>query len=66
MYIFIGIILAIIGLVMIIFPRTFYQFTQSWKNDTSSEPSHIYVIGTKFGGIMVTIVGVLSIIAQFL
>jgi hypothetical protein len=66
MYVFGGIILVIIGLVMIRFPEAFYRLTQSWKNSTTSDPSHKYILATKFGGIMFFIIGILSIIVQFI
>lgn len=49
MYIFLGIILVIVGLVMLISPKTFYQITENWKNNSEIEPSKLYIISTRFG-----------------
>ncbi len=66
MYIFLGIIFVIIGLIMLISPKTFYQITENWKdNNKSNEPSKSYIISTKFGGCAFLIVGLASIIICF-
>ena len=66
MYILIGIVFIIIGLLMIFFPSIFYTLTQSWKSSVESEPSTLYITGTRLGGICFSIVGILAIIAQWL
>lgn len=58
MYILLGIITIIIGVMMIAKPRMIYEFTERWKNSSHSEPSESYVRYTKFNGIWIVIVGV--------
>ncbi len=62
MYIFLGIILVIVGVVMLISPKTFYQITENWKNNSEIEPSKLYIISTRFGGCAFLIVGLAGII----
>lgn len=66
MYILIGITFVGIGLLMLISPSTFYSITQSWKNDSKSEPSNLFIVSTRFGGAMFSFVGIASILLQFL
>lgn len=61
-----GIILLIIGIVMLVLPDVFYQITESWKNDSSAEPSDFYKLHTRIGGILVSLVGVAGIIAHII
>ena len=42
MYILIGIIFIIIGIVMLISPKTIFQITESWKSISDNEPSALY------------------------
>lgn len=61
MYIFISIIFVGIGIIMLINPEIIFRISESWKNDTYSEPSKIYIISTKFGGCMFLIIGLLGL-----
>ncbi len=39
MYVFLSVILAAIGVIMIFNPKLFFDFTESWKSCTGSDPS---------------------------
>ena len=54
--------ILLMGLVMLVKPDLFYYITEAWKSDYSDEPSYLYRVSTKFGGIMFTIAGVLGVI----
>ena len=56
MYILIGIIFIIIGIVMLISPKTIFQITESWKSISDDEPSALYNVSTRVGGIAFLIV----------
>lgn len=58
MYLILGIILAIIGIIMLANPKLFYDITQGWKNNSSTEPSELFIFSTRFGGIMFLLVGI--------
>lgn len=62
MYIFLGIVMAILGLVMLIKPQLVYMFTESWKSNTPGEPSDLYLLNTRIGGGFLTVVGVIGVI----
>ena len=50
MYIALGIVVAIIGLVMLLKPQAVYTLTESWKSNTPGEPSDFYLLSTRIGG----------------
>lgn len=64
MYILIGIIFIIIGIVMLISPKTIFQITESWKNISDNEPSALYNVSTRVGEVAFLIVGIASIIVS--
>ena len=51
---------------MIILPQIFYSLTEKWKTSSDSDPSPVYLFSTRFGGIMFILVGIGSIVAQFI
>ena len=52
MMIIVGSIFVLIaGVVMLCFPNTVYDITEGWKSYASSEPSDLYLIHTRIGGI---------------
>ena len=59
MYIILGLVLIAIGLFMVTKPESFYEITQSWKNDGYAEPSRQFIISTRFGGVMFILVGLI-------
>jgi len=65
MYIVLGIIFVVLGLLMLIRPEVIYGAVESWKSDTAGEPSKLYRFSTRFGGAMVLAVGILCFIAAF-
>lgn len=65
MYLLIGVILFILGIIMIISPKLFFTISESWKNDSGTEPSGLFIISTRFGGVLFTIVGIAGVIIQF-
>lgn len=62
MYKILGILFIIIGIVMEVKPDLFYQITESWKDTTNSEPSPLYIISTRVGGVAFIIVGLLCVL----
>lgn len=58
MNIFLGIVIAIVGLVMLINPQGVYKAAESWKSNTPGEPSDFYLLGTRIGGGFLTVVGI--------
>ena len=60
-----SIFLLIVGVMMLCFPEVVYSITESWKSDASSEPSGLYKIHIRIGGIACSLVGIAGIIANF-
>lgn len=58
MYIILTIIIAIVGIFMILKPEIIYDITESWKNNRSGEPSDLYLLSTKIGGVLCLLLGV--------
>lgn len=52
-----GLILVILGIVMLFRPQLFYELTESWKHSGSSEPSGMWILSTRFGGVMFLLAG---------
>lgn len=60
-----SIFLLIVGVMMLCFTEVVYSITESWKSDASSEPSGLYKIHIRIGGIACSLVGIAGIIANF-
>lgn len=65
MYFFIGLFLTGMGLFMALSPKGFYDFSESWKSSSGSEPSRLYEISTRIGGVLCLIAGIGSVVLQF-
>ena len=61
-----GRFLLVIGLVMLCCPKVIYELTESWKNNSFSEPSNLYNINIRIGGGVCSIVGLAGIVTFFL
>lgn len=57
-----SIILIIVGILLLKFPDAAYELTQSWKNASSTEPSNLWLISTRIGGIVCVAIGVVCLI----
>ena len=62
----VGSIFLLIGVLMLCFPDVVYSITESWKSNASSEPSELYKIHIRIGGIAYSLVGIAGIIANFI
>lgn len=59
---FFGLIFILLGLVHIKKPEIIHEFTESWKNNGTIEPSEAYSTIVKIKGIVLVIIGILSFI----
>ena len=66
MYILLSILLILGGLLMLFFPDLVYDLSESWKSNRSAEPSRLYLISTRFGGVMFLLVGIGGMIVPFM
>lgn len=60
-----SIFLLVAGLLMLFFPAVMYSITESWKSNASSEPSGLYKIHIRIGGVACSLVGIAGLIACF-
>ncbi len=60
-----SIFLLIVGVLMLCFPDVVYSITESWKSNASNEPSELYKVHTRIGGIACSLVGIAGLIANF-
>ena len=60
-----SIFLIIIGILMLGFPDMVYGITESWKSNSSSEPSRMYKLSIRIGGLACSLVGIAGLITNF-
>jgi hypothetical protein len=65
-YIIGGIFLILVGLALFLDPEFIWELTESWKCGCMAEPSDLYIIQTKVGGVVFILVGIVGIAAPFL
>ena len=66
MYILCGLLFLIIGFIMVRFPEFIYEITESWKSYSMGDPSDLYKISTRVGGIAFILVGVACFVVTFI
>jgi hypothetical protein len=53
----IAVLLTLFGLLMLVRPAVIWTITESWKSNDATEPSDMYILSTRFGGVMCTLAG---------
>lgn len=66
MYFLFGVLMLLAGVVMLWKPEIIFLIAESWKHYGETEPSDLFCISTRIGGGIMTLVGVLGIVAQFI
>ena len=61
-----SIFLLIVGIMMLCFPKVIYELTESWKSNSFNEPSKLYDIHIRIGGIACFIVGLAGVVVVFM
>jgi hypothetical protein len=56
----------IFGLLMLIRPTLIWTITESWKSNDATEPSNMYILSSRLGGVICTLIGIGWIIAYSL
>lgn len=51
---------------MLIKPKVVWNIMEKWKSYSAEELSNFYIKSTRFGGIMVTLAGIASLIVFFI
>ncbi len=57
-----GIFLIIIGCIMLIKPNVMWKITESWKTKTNAEPTDLYIIIIRIGGLILAVGGIITIL----
>ncbi len=60
-----SIFVLIMGTVMLLFPEFIYDVTESWKSYSAGEPSKLYIISTRIGGVCCLLAGIVGIVSLF-
>ncbi len=63
---FLFIFLSLVGLLLFVFPKRVWEFTEMWKSSYATEPSDLYIITTRVGGAICTLIGLAGIITLIL
>jgi hypothetical protein len=61
-----GTFFIILGAMFIFNPSLIWLITESWKSEDGAEPSRLYIWNTRYGGMILMIVGIGSVIVGFL
>lgn len=61
MYLVFSVVLVILGAVMTVRPKFFFDITEGWKSG-GGEPSDLYFFSTRFGGIACLLIGLGGIV----
>lgn len=62
--IILSILLILFGLLMIVRPGAIWTITENWKSNDATEPSNLYILSTRLGGVMFTLAGVGGIVVN--
>lgn len=60
-----GVFLLALGVFLFRKPEMFWRLTEQWKSYRADEPSDLYRVSTKFGGICFMIAGVFIALLPF-
>ena len=66
MYLVAALFFWFIGVTMLFKPEFVFKIRESRKYNSPTEPSERYIRGTRIGGVIYLLVGVLSFAAQFM
>ena len=58
MHLITGLIFITAGIFLLVSPDAFYRITEAWKTSAPPEPSPFYRFSTRFGGVVLIIIGI--------
>lgn len=58
-YILATIFMTFLGIGIFLKPTLMWNLTERWKSYRADEPSNLYLISTKFGGILIASIGLI-------
>ena len=60
------IVVFIIGLLLLVFPKHIWEITESWKSYDATEPSDLYIISTRIGSGLCILIAIAGIIVSII
>lgn len=61
-----GITFCILGIFLFLKPDLYWKLTEKWKSYRADEPSDLFLISTKFGGILFVLLGIVMIVLPWI
>ena len=61
-----GAIFLLLGIFLFLKPGLVFKLTEQWKSYSAEEPSDLYLISTKFGGVLLFLLGISMIVLPFI
>ena len=65
MFLIAGLALLCIGAFMLLVPEMVFELQKSWKSYSASEPSDLYILSTRIGGGLFSLMGAAAVVVQF-
>ena len=60
-----GVVFVVLGVFLFVRPDLVWKLTEQWKSYRADEPSELYVISTKVGGVAFALCGVAAVVLPF-
>lgn len=60
-----GLFVLLMGIFMVAAPEMIYELKESWKSYSAGDPSRLYIISTRIGGVMFILAGIMGIVVFF-
>lgn len=65
-FLIMGILFILVGALLLLKPKLLFDLTESWKNNASSDPSKLYLLSTRFGGVVILGIGIANMVVFFM
>lgn len=62
----VGVVFLLLGVLAFLRPDLIWKVTEQWKSYRADEPSDLYVLSTKVGGVLLALVGIAAIVVPFI
>ena len=66
LYLIAGVLLIAMGAVMLAKPRLVFELAERWKHDGGAEPSELWILSTRIGGVMCVLAGIGGVSVPFI
>ena len=66
MLVLLSLLCIVAGLAMLLNPELVFELSESWKLDSGAEPSRLFILSTRFGGVMCVLAGIGGVIVPLI